>query len=109
MAEWSPAGQRILVKDEGGFLSMDPYDTTDQVYTAPEDPDRTYGLVIGIIRWSPAGTHFIYEQFWYQTKKVTNDSESGIFRDRADGGGDFVELTKDLDAYVWKSWWVLDE
>jgi hypothetical protein len=107
--EWSPAGQRILFKDEGGFISMDPYDSTDQVFTASQEPDRDYGLVIGDLKWSPGGTHFIYEMRWYQTKKVTNDLQSGIFRDRADGGGDFVELTKDMEKFVGASAWVADE
>jgi len=106
---WSPAGSRILFKDSGGFISMDPYDTTDQVFIAAGEPSRTYGLVVGALQWSPGGTHFIYEMLWYATKKVTQEQESGIFRDRVDGGGDFVELTADIDAFVRKATWVADE
>jgi Tol biopolymer transport system component len=106
-AKWSPVASRILFKGSGGFVSMDPYDDTDQVSISVDEPRRSYGLTISGPTWSPNGTHFVYTMVWYPTKKVTLYPRSDIFRDKADGGGDQTNLTDNTD-YVRLAGWVAD-
>jgi hypothetical protein len=105
--KWSPVSSRILFADSGGFVSMDPYDTSDQVFIAVEEPRRAYGFGYSWPTWSPNGTHFLYEMAYYPTKKVANQIRD-IYRDKVAGGGDQTNLTDDIDAWVELSGWVAD-
>jgi hypothetical protein len=103
--KWSPVASRILFANDGGFVSMDPYDDEDQVFIAVEEPRRSYGLTYTWPTWSPNGTHFLYEMIYYPTKKVTNYPIRDIYRDKVAGGDEQTCLTDDLDSYVELSGW----
>lgn len=59
---WAPVADRILVLSGGTPYSMDPYDPTDitALSLKPPPPNKGYSYLASP-RWSPSGTHIVFE------------------------------------------------
>jgi hypothetical protein len=98
---------RILF-NAGTIESMDPYDTSTQT-TLPlkTGTDKKHYYFLSQPRWSPNGTHIVFEVI-ARYKKSVFDQKCDLHRATATGT-DQVNLTEDVETYAWLMAWVSDD